>query len=85
METPIIKRHEDPLEHWKEHKLQFPNLHKLSQKILCIPASSVPSERIFSATDLVLTQQRNRLKSKHVEKLIFVKQNKWLIDMCDEY
>jgi hypothetical protein len=74
METPIIKRHEDPLEYWEEHKLQFPNLHKLSQKFLGNPASSLPSERIFSATGLVLTQQRNRLKLKHIEKLIFVKQ-----------
>ena len=42
--TPPI----DPLAWWKLHDSLFPRVSKLARKYLAIPASSAPSERVFS-------------------------------------
>ena len=39
-----------PLEWWKNvGKKQYPGIYKIACKYLCIPATSVPSEQVFSA------------------------------------
>ena len=38
-----------PLEWWKKHHITYPNVWQLAQSILAIPATSAPSERVFSA------------------------------------
>ena len=38
----------DPLVRWKMHDGQFPPIANLASKYLAIPASSAPSERVFS-------------------------------------
>ncbi|XP_029980223.1 zinc finger BED domain-containing protein 4-like [Sphaeramia orbicularis] len=48
LQEPFIPRSADPLAYWKERAVVFPHLHKLSKKFLCIPATSVPCERVFS-------------------------------------
>ncbi|CAI6353002.1 unnamed protein product [Macrosiphum euphorbiae] len=45
------------------------------RRSLCVPATSVPSERVFSKAGQVLTQRRSRLTTSKVEKLIFVQAN----------
>lgn len=41
--------------------------------LLSIPASSAPSERVFSSAGLIQNSLRNRLSSNLLEKLIFLK------------
>ena len=43
----------DPLEWWKMHNTQLPTIAKLARKYLAIPASSAPSERVFSRAKLI--------------------------------
>jgi len=40
-----------------------------------VPATSVPSERVFSKAGQVLTQRRSRLTTSKVEKIIFIQAN----------
>ncbi|KAJ8940616.1 hypothetical protein NQ318_004540 [Aromia moschata] len=47
LELPYLSRSSNPLEFWKSHSGIFPDLYRLQAKYLCIPATSVPSERVF--------------------------------------
>lgn len=65
----------DPLLWWKSHESILPLLSRKARQLLCIPATSVPSERVFSTAGDILSAQRSTLKSKHVDYLIFLKKN----------
>ncbi|KAL7828727.1 hypothetical protein SRHO_G00323610 [Serrasalmus rhombeus] len=43
-----LARHEDPLIYWSKQKHQYPHLYQLALTFVCIPASSMPCERVFS-------------------------------------
>ena len=66
---------ENPLTWWKSHEHVFPLLANLATSLLCIPSTSVPSERVFSAADDTVTQQRSLIKPEHVDMLVFLKKN----------
>lgn len=72
IEMPPIDRKTNPLEFWKKHKLLFPELYELAMKYLCIPSTSVPSERVFSKTGQLTNLRRNRLGPKNLDKIIFL-------------
>lgn len=63
------------LDWWRENQGKFPLLAMLAKIYLCIPGTSVPSERVFSTAGDIVTAQRANLKSKHVDMLIFLKRN----------
>ena len=46
----------DPLEFWRENKHIYPNEAKCARMWLSAPATSTPSERVFSICDVVDTQ-----------------------------
>ena len=62
----------DPLQWWKLHEGKYPLLATLARKILCIPATSVASERVFSMAGDIVNSQRACLNPSHVDKLIFL-------------
>lgn len=72
LEKPVIDRKECPITYWRYNNNK---LKELAMLYLCIPASSVPSERIFSKAGQILTERRNRLKEKRLNELLFIKQN----------
>ncbi|CAB4421868.1 unnamed protein product [Rhizophagus irregularis] len=45
---PVLDLDTNPFEWWKNHKMEFPVIAHLARKYLIIPATSVPSERLFS-------------------------------------
>ncbi|XP_011408502.2 PREDICTED: zinc finger BED domain-containing protein 1-like [Amphimedon queenslandica] len=74
-EEPIIPRSSNPLLWWKENQHRFPRLMQIAKKYLCIPGSSVPSERLFSKAGQLVSERRNRLKPKNIDLLLFLNNN----------
>ncbi|XP_030764079.1 zinc finger BED domain-containing protein 1-like [Sitophilus oryzae] len=72
LEMQPLPRTENPLEWWRRYKTTLPEMYDLATKYLCIPATSVPSERNFSKAGQLTCSRRNRLGSKNVDKIIFL-------------
>ncbi|MBW0570346.1 hypothetical protein O181_110061 [Austropuccinia psidii MF-1] len=49
------------LEWWKSHKNRFPILSKIARDYLEIPATSAPSERVFSEAGNLITNKKTSL------------------------
>ncbi|XP_073332449.1 E3 SUMO-protein ligase ZBED1-like [Pagrus major] len=64
-----------PLKWWKENSKFYPLLSPLAKAYLTTPATSVPSERVFSTAGDVVTSQRSQLRPENVDMLIFLKRN----------
>lgn len=75
LEEPLHPRTQNPLEWWAQRCHVYPQLYKLAMKKLCIVATSVPSERVFSKAGLTITDLRNRLKGKRVSEILFLNAN----------
>lgn len=75
LEEPLLPKNEDPLIWWKIRGPVYPRLSKLVAKKLCIVATSVPAERIFSKVGEIFTQRRSRLKPAKVRSLVFLNEN----------
>ena len=54
-------RHTDVLNYWKSKEIEYPVMAWMARDYLAIPASSAPSERVFSNEADVITKKRNRL------------------------
>lgn len=65
----------DPLEWWKREHSRFPALAQLAKKYLCVCATSVPSERIFSRSGYVANPLRSCLRPDILDKLVFLSVN----------
>ncbi|KAK3764091.1 hypothetical protein RRG08_046555 [Elysia crispata] len=52
LEYQCIAREEDPLKCWEDMASSLPKLSQLTMQYLAIPATSVPSERLFSMESL---------------------------------
>ena len=72
LESDVLPRKSDPLLFWKNNKNNWPQLHNLALKYLCIQPTSVACERLFSKAGSLITEKRNRIKPKNVDKLCFL-------------
>ena len=75
-ETPVDKKTK-PLQWWNNNKEHFPFLAKVARKYLCIPATSTPAERLFSAAGNISDRKRSSLLPEHVNMLSFLHANKF--------
>ena len=76
LEEPLDLENKQPLLWWKECELLYKYLSLLSKNFLCIMATSVPSERLFSTAGNLIAEKRSRLTSDNIDKLIFLYENK---------
>jgi len=72
---PQIDLDAKPLHWWKDHKSIYPAISKLAMKTLCIVATPVPSESLFSISGNVIFQKRACLTLQYAERLIFLHKN----------
>lgn len=73
-EKPIPKD-KNPLQWWKENETKFPALAVVAKSYLAAPATSTPSERLFSAAGTILSKKRASLTKEHVDMLTFLHSN----------
>ena len=66
---------DDLLGFWKQSKLSLPLLAEFSQRYLCVPATSVLCERLFSKAGIVITPDRWKLKTELANMLLFLEVN----------
>ncbi|XP_041847936.1 zinc finger BED domain-containing protein 4-like [Melanotaenia boesemani] len=75
LQTPQIPTMQNPLQWWAQNVDRFPRLAKLCKRYLAVPATSTPSERIFSLAGNTITRQRASLHQAHVDALVFLHAN----------
>lgn len=63
---------DNPLQFWKERSFDFPNLIVLAEEYLCVQASTVASERVFSTSGDIVSSTRACLKPDQVDALVFL-------------
>lgn len=73
--APDADSETEPLDWWKMHERHFPRVSQLAKRYLCIPATSSPSERIFSTGGNIVTCHRAALKPETVDRLVFLARN----------
>ena len=61
-----------PLTWWKYNERKYRLLSILASRLLCIPATSAPLERVFSVAGLTIAKDRARLASDTANELIFL-------------
>ncbi len=65
----------NPLDWWRDNATTYPNLALLALEYLAIPATSAPSERVFSRAGKLLTMKRASLSPDIAERMMFIKEN----------
>lgn len=72
LRLPIEALECNPIDWWQRHSIMYPNIAPFALKLLCILATSVPSERLFSKAGETMTQKRNHLQGKRLSKLLLL-------------
>ncbi|XP_011880238.1 PREDICTED: zinc finger BED domain-containing protein 1-like [Vollenhovia emeryi] len=70
LNQPPIKMDDNPLKYWLVN--MHSSLKKIALKYLCISATSVSSERLFSRAGNIMTKNRNRITGEHLTQLLFL-------------
>ncbi|KAL7287029.1 hypothetical protein TKK_0018774 [Trichogramma kaykai] len=76
LESPRPEPDTNILIWWKTYANVYPIIARIARDVLCIPATSVPVERLFSEASLVLTKNRCSLNSQDLRELICI--NRWM-------
>ena len=76
LSVPIIDfKTGDPYLWWSQHTQEFQILSTLARRYLAAPATSVPSERLFSAAGELHDEKRNRISPELSQELLFIQNN----------
>lgn len=60
----------DPLQWWRAQGSLFPQIVPIVKSVMCVPVTSTPCERLFSAAGMIVNKQRNSLLPENVNKLL---------------
>ncbi|XP_051970208.1 E3 SUMO-protein ligase ZBED1-like [Xyrauchen texanus] len=66
---------DNPLIWWRENEKEYPLLACMAKRYLCVPGTSVTSERVFSTAGDIITAKRSCLTPGHVNELLFLQKN----------
>ena len=84
LRQPVIEEHNaldfDPFRYWSSNDAKQPLLSSFAEFLLTIPASSAPSERVFSAAGIATMGCRNRL-DHNLEREVLLKKNKFVLNI----
>lgn len=72
---PLVNGDTDPLLWWKVHAVRLPLMSRVARKYLCVCATSVPCERMFSTAGDIVCPTRSLLDPEKVNMLTFLAQN----------
>ena len=70
-ESKIGQADDHPLLWWKANECRFKSLAVIARKWLCLQASSVSAERLFSSAGEVVSRKRASLAPDNVDMLLF--------------
>jgi hypothetical protein len=79
MQNIETKVYNCPLDWWKTSAHRFKNFERLAVKYLAIPATSAPSEHIWSRAARVLTVKQNRMSEEVTSAIMYCKGNRELL------
>ena len=74
-DAAVIPRADCPLSWWARNKSTYPAVAVVARRLLAIPATSVPSERLFSKAGDVMSKKRNRLAPSKADRIVFLMDN----------
>ena len=78
--TPKAIKYTNPLSWWKTKEPLYPRLAKIARKVLAIPATSAPSERLFSVAGITIANDRARMLPERADKVIMLRENMVRVD-----
>ncbi|CAD7079701.1 unnamed protein product [Hermetia illucens] len=73
LKQPVVRLKDSPFEVWTEIVHKDSSLLKMVKKYLCVMATSVPCERVFSASGNIANCKRSCLLGEKLHKLLFLK------------
>ena len=53
----------------------YPRISKVAKRLLSVPVTSTPSERVFSSGGLIASQQRASIKPSNLDAIVFLNRN----------
>ena len=75
LKEDMISFNQCPFNWWLNKKDKYPILAKLARIHLAIPATSTPSERLFSDAGNLLSTKRTKINSELFKSIMFLKRN----------
>ena len=72
---PVISRSSCPLQWWNINQQRFPCVSAVAREYLMIPATSVPSERLFSKAGDIISKKCSSIKPSRADQTIFLMEN----------
>ena len=75
IEEPSPYIDENALVWWKRNHNRFPAIAVIARRVVCIPATSTPSERLFSKAGHIINSKRASLEPENASTLCFLAEN----------
>jgi len=82
-EKDTITDPDAPLRWWSLHHFEWPILHRLARRLLAIPATATPIERVWSRAGLIASNRRANISPENLDKLLFLNVNDDAYPMWD--
>jgi hypothetical protein len=69
----VLPRETNIYQYWKAKQFEYPIVSRIARDYLAIPATSAPSECVFSSSGDIITKKRNRLTGDSVRMIVCLK------------